>query len=162
MTNIAHHSEPGEGLEATSAPPTLVDPQDPLPESNFLWRRVFAYVIVAALLGLVGWHVGTVGAVALNGSETAISGLVELLRLMLWLVAMVATYYLLAPSAEQIIKLVQTARVLRSGVQLRTAGNASPCPAPAAPEPDAVVPVQLVEQPVPAAPEAPRDPWDKP
>lgn len=38
-------------MAATLIPPEI-DPQDPLPDSSFLWRRVFTYGAVAALLAL--------------------------------------------------------------------------------------------------------------
>lgn len=113
--------------------PPPVDVQDPLPEANWLWRRVFTFVAVAVILGIliglaiatnriVGNVVGridTMSAVAV--ADIAKQALVVILRmftLMFWALMVTITYYMIAPSAEQITKMLQTAGLLKAGVQM--------------------------------------------
>lgn len=113
---------------ATPTGGVRVDPQDPLPESNFLYRRVTTWAIVMALLALV-WH----NVEALHGLG-AVDGLVEITKWLIALAGIVSTYYLIAPSAEQVVRIIQTARVLRQGIgRVET-------PEPPAPPPPPVVP----------------------
>lgn len=102
--------------EATAGPPPSVDVQDPLPESSFFWRRVYSWLIsvgVLALIGLVVWQ---------------ITGADELRRVALYLVVLlwfVITYYMIAPSAEQIVKILKTAELFKYGVQVRQTSTAA-------------------------------------
>lgn len=85
------------------------DLQDPLPESNFFWRRVYSYLISVVLLAalvLVAYKVDDAASLRV---------LVFYLSVLLWFAL---TYYMAAPSAEQIIRIVQTAKMLRGGVQM--------------------------------------------
>lgn len=121
----------------TPAPPPspVIDAQDPLPEANWLWRRVFTFiamaVIFAILIGLavatnrivtnVVGRIDTMSAVAV--AEIAKQALVVILRmftLMFWALMVTITYYMVAPSAEQITKMMQTAGLLKAGVQFAT------------------------------------------
>lgn len=112
---------------------SLLDIQDPLPEANWLWRRVFTFlavlVIFALLIGLavatnrivsnVVGRIDTMSAVAV--AEIAKQALVVIMRmftLMFWALMVTVTYYMVAPSAEQITKLLQTAGLLKAGVQI--------------------------------------------
>lgn len=113
--------------------PPHVDAQDPLPESNWIWRRVFTFValiaIFAILIGLavatnriVGNVVGRIDtmnaeAVALIAKQ-ALAIIEVMFRLMFWALIVVVTYYMVAPSAEQITKMLQTAGLLKAGVQM--------------------------------------------
>lgn len=101
--------------EATSGPPPSVDVQDPLPESAFLYRRIFSYflsVALIALLALVVWRMDSAA---------------ELTRVALYLcllLFMVVTYYMIAPSAEQVVKMLQTAKLLARGVTIEKSASA--------------------------------------
>lgn len=135
---------------AASAPPIAVDPQDPIPESNFKYRRIFAFVFCSWCLAQVGWNSYQISLVALKGSETAIKGLVNNTWWTLALCGLIVTYYLLAPSAEQMTKMIQTARLLKGSTFTSTSraassdGSASstttvtPAAEPAAPPPPPV------------------------
>jgi hypothetical protein len=110
---------------AASAPPVTVDPQDPLPESNWFWRRVFIFLLTWTLLAGVYWYVDTLADAALLLNETAISGLISLLKLALWIVAGLITLYLIAPSAEQAGKWIATLSAWRSGVTTTSTSTAT-------------------------------------
>lgn len=147
------------GPAATASPPqtATADPQDPLPESNWFWRRVFVGVICAAILFLVWWYADDIGEVALKGGSgavDAVNGLVGLLKLSLYLLGLVIMLYLIAPSAEQAGKWLATISAWKGGVSTAahskavaadgstaeattTAGKTAPAkPAPAADLPD--------------------------
>lgn len=110
---------------AASAPPVTVDPQDPLPESNWFWRRVFIFLLTATIMLGVFWYVDTLATAALLLNETAIKGLISLLKFALWLVAGLITLYLIAPSAEQAGKWIATVAAWRSGVTTTSTSSAS-------------------------------------
>ena len=111
----------------------LSDPQDPLPEANWFWRRVFVFVALAAAFGiLIGLGMATnriVGNIvnridsmdARNVAQitvVALNVIQRMFTLMFYTVIVIVTYYMVAPSAEQITKMLQTARLLKAGVQI--------------------------------------------
>lgn len=117
--------------DTTPVPP--LDVQDPLPESNWLWRRVFVFVAMIAVLGLmIGLAVATnrmIGNVvdridtmdARSVAEIAREALVVIQTMferMFWALLVIVTYYMVAPSAEQVVKMMQTAGLLKAGVQI--------------------------------------------
>lgn len=110
-----------------------VDLQDPLPESNWFWRRVFTFLATASvvvMLFFLGYALNrltdgvvnridnmtadTVAKIAIEAMKT----IAEMFRLMFWALIVVVTYYMVAPSAEQITKMVKTAALLKGGVQI--------------------------------------------
>lgn len=114
-------------------PRALADPQDPLPEASWLWRRVFTFcalaVSFAVIVGLgyavnriVGNVVGRMDSMdARNVAQITIIalGVIEnMFKMMFYVVMLTITYYMVAPSAEQIVKVIQTAGLLKSGVQI--------------------------------------------
>jgi Na+/H+ antiporter NhaD/arsenite permease-like protein len=91
------------GPAATAAPPQTVvaDPQDPLPESNWFWRRVFVGVICGTILALVWFYTDALAEVAKgrsDASNNAVDALESLLKLALYLLGLVIMLYLIAPS----------------------------------------------------------------
>jgi len=106
---------------SASTPATAVDVQDPLPESDWFWRRVFTYAVTVVLLAGIAY--------VLQGLRDVQDSahLYEIGMRLTMLVALLVTYYLVAPSAEQIVKLVQAARLIRAGVPFyRTASAETP------------------------------------
>lgn len=93
-----------------------IDPQDPLPEPTWLWRRLYVYAVTIVILALVWVGVHQLAEVA---SMEPQQGIAALLRAVQWLIAAlicVITYYLVAPSAEQIVKMIQAARLQRTKI----------------------------------------------
>ena len=111
----------------------IVDVQDPLPESNWTWRRVFVFVVMLILLFFVWGAVDRLGKVAVLEPARGIPALVSVTKSILFLALVLATYYLLAPSAEQLTRLVKTASLLKGGVSV--GGKQKPRPPVAAPAP---------------------------
>jgi hypothetical protein len=114
-------------------PRALADPQDPLPEASWLWRRVFTFVCLGLAFGLtiglavalnriVGNVVGRIDTMsAVNVAQitvVAIQAMLDMFKMMFYVTMLVITYYMVAPSAEQIVKVIQTAGLLKSGVQI--------------------------------------------
>lgn len=81
------------------------DPQDPLPEPSFLYRRVFSYGTAISLIGLIAFVVWRI-----EGDEQ----LREIALYLCLLLFMVVTYYMVAPSAEHVVKMVQLGKLWRS------------------------------------------------
>ena len=117
------------------------DLQDPLPESSWLWRRVFTFVatliVFALLIGLavaadrivssVVERIDTMSPQAVAVITVRALGVIEwMFELMFWALLVVATYYMVDPSAEQITKMLQTARLLRAGVQVASRSVETP------------------------------------
>lgn len=75
----------------------------PLPESAFKWRRIFSYVAASILLALV-WYI-----IARIESPKELADIAFWCLVLLW---WVITYYMVAPSAEQIARIIQSARVM--------------------------------------------------
>lgn len=127
----------------SAGPPPTADPQDPLPESRFLFRRIFSYGLVLLLLLATAGHGWLIGEAALAGNQTAIAGLINLAWWDRVLIGLITTYYLLAPSAEQITRIVQVTGAAKAGVLFRNAaaaeGPGGAASASAAIEPPAAV-----------------------
>jgi hypothetical protein len=97
-----------------SAPPAAsvtIDPQDPLPESDFRFRRWTTWGVLTAVFGLVFYAMA-----ALNAMHDA-AAIYSLARWLLALAWTIATYYYAAPSAEQIIRIIHTARIAITGLR---------------------------------------------
>lgn len=98
---------------AAETPTSVVrlDPQDPLPESNWAPRRWFSFVGGALLLILFGY--------AIKEGQPAFAWPLAVC------LALLVVCYLIAPSAEQFGKIVQTAAALRAGVAFSSSTTAS-------------------------------------
>lgn len=123
-----------------------VDVQDPLPETDWFWRRTYTFVLTLVTLAMIWYGVETLWA--LKQPEY----LYRVTRYLIGVLVMLITYYMVAPSAEQIIKIIQSAKLLRAGIPITrsaaietpqggraevttTAGKPTPDPAPAVPVP---------------------------
>lgn len=114
----------------TDDTPHKIDPQDPLPETNWFWRRVYTFALSLISVAFI-WY----GLESLNAMRQP-QHVFSITRYMVGVHVLLITFYMLAPSAEQIVKLVQAAKLLRAGVPLRQP-PALPAPAPVAEEVDA-------------------------
>lgn len=116
----------------TPTPPALTDMQDPLPESNWLWRRVLTFMaitivflLMAALAYAVHRIVGGVieriegmSAQAVSDITIRALGVIEkMFGWLYWCLLVVVTYYMVAPSAEQIAKMISAVSLLKGGVK---------------------------------------------
>lgn len=102
----------------SDGPNSHPDLQDPLPESSWLWRRIFVFTTTAAVLFMLWGAIDRLAAVALSAPQLGVPALLSLCKWIIGFSGMMATYYMVAPSAEQITKMVKTAALLRGGVQV--------------------------------------------
>lgn len=120
--------------EVTSAPPQVqLDQQDPLPESNWTWRRGFTYVssiVEAAACGVLLWMLYHIAGMLHD--MRSLDGLLRiagyLARIAFYLILLIATdkiLYMIAPSAEQATKMIQTASMFKHGVEFRAKQSAT-------------------------------------
>lgn len=82
-----------------------IDAQDPLPEQSFFYRRLFSYVMAISLIGLIAFVVWRI-----DGSDQ----LREVALYLCTLLFVVVTYYMIAPSAEHVVKMIQLGKLWRS------------------------------------------------
>ncbi len=114
-------------------PRPITDIQDPLPESNWTWRRIVTILVLAAsfavlagcgfaLFKIVNGIVGKIDSMSAAAvaqiTIAALATVEQMFRLMFWTMIVALTYYMIAPSAEQITKMLQTAGLLKAGVQI--------------------------------------------
>jgi len=102
-----------------ASPKSQVDLQDPLPEASWLWRRVFTFAVTAAVLWMLWQSIDRLAGVALTAPQLGVPALLALCKWIIGFAALIMTYYMVAPSAEQIVKMIKTATLLRSGVQIK-------------------------------------------
>lgn len=101
---------------STTGGDVRADLQDPLPEPNWLWRRSYTFALSLISLGFV-WY-GAEAMFLMKRPEE----LFAITRYMIGILAFLILCYMVAPSAEQITKLVQASKIIQSGVPMsRTA-----------------------------------------
>lgn len=109
----------GDEPVTISAPPAAavtIDPQNPLPEPSFMWRRWLAYLVVIVTLALT-WHAAE-ALHDLGASE-------HLLTLSKWSIgfaSLIATFYYVAPSAAELATIIQSSKITQGAMAL--AGSA--------------------------------------
>lgn len=108
--------------QATAGPPASVDVQDPLPEATWFWRRIYVFTVTTSLIVGVALFANNIASSATATQIQAFLSLARWTLLVLWLVI---TYYLIAPSAEHVTRMWQTAAVLKSGVGFSQTKHAS-------------------------------------
>lgn len=91
---------------------TRVDVQDPLPETNWFWRRVYTFALSLISVAFI-WF----GVEALYDMRQP-QHVFSVTRYMIGVHVLLITYYMLAPSAEQMVKLIQAAKLLHAGVPI--------------------------------------------
>lgn len=99
----------------TTTPPPKVEAHDPLPESNWLWRRVFIFtlttsIVVGVWMMVNSWVRSGAPSQLIVGAELKVIGW---LCLLVWFMA---TYYMIAPTGEQIVKMWQSVTAWKAGI----------------------------------------------
>ena len=103
---------------ADLAPSVPTDLQDPLPESSWFWRRVFVYAVTVAVLWMLWGAITQLGNVALVEPKLGVPALLTLCKWIIGFTGMMVTCYMIAPSAEQLTKMLKTVSLLKAGVQV--------------------------------------------
>lgn len=87
-------------MDTTTSSSPVLDPQDPLPESNWFWRRLFL-----------------IGALVILSAIKALETLLDRQQFMTdFLILADLVLYAVAPSAEQAYKMFQLTTLFKSGV----------------------------------------------
>lgn len=174
---------------AAAAPPPTADPQDPLPESNWVARRWFVFLLagltlvaIAAILYLLhSLGTATLDVIArlsttrdvraldqsLEVVRAIITGLVQLGRGLVGVIFALLIAYLIAPSAEQATKMLATVWAWKGGISTSSTarstapdGSTAEASTTAGPATGAQATPQAAEP--PAAPSAPAEPVSAP
>lgn len=103
-----------ETAKATSEP-LSVDVQDPLPESNWFWRRVFIFGLTMVLIVGAWWLLSPMRVRVLAGDKTAILGVFDTLWYAFGLILVNQILYTVAPSGEQVVKMFNLSSILTKG-----------------------------------------------
>ncbi len=117
---VGEGSTRGDQPVTISAPPAAtvtVDPQNPLPETSFFWRRIITMVMAFGLLGLA-WH----NAIQLHDLRVSR----DLLTLAQWCIglnAFVLLCYFVGPSAAELTNMIQSAKIIRSSLDMATSAD---------------------------------------
>lgn len=132
---------------ATAGPPPTADAQDPLPESNWFWRRVFVFVfsVVGCIaLGVILWMLFGLGRATLGmvirlselDDKQGLSAAVDAIKVIsdqlgmlgFWVIMLLLTdriLYLIAPSAEQAAKMLATVSAWKGGISTSSTSRAT-------------------------------------
>lgn len=78
-----------------------LDPQDPLPESRWFWRRLIVWFCTIVTYAFLGWTVW-------RAHQNDMPGIAANLMLLL---GVLLTFYLIAPSANQLAELLATLKL---------------------------------------------------
>lgn len=103
-------------MAEVEAPPPKIDVQDPLPEQNWFWRRIFIFsVCTVTAIGI--WIMVQTMVNLAGGNPTLIVG--AFTKIIMWLLLnswFAMTYYMVAPSAEHVTRMWQAATMFKQGV----------------------------------------------
>lgn len=125
-----------DATEVAAAPrPPMLDPQDPLPESNWKWRRIFIFaasVLEAIALGFVLWMLYRLATLTLGDdhqdNQTVRNSIEALYNLGFWLIILCLAdrvLYLIAPSAEQATKMLATVSAWKANISTTSIARSS-------------------------------------
>lgn len=102
-------------IDPTDPATARVDVQDPLPETDWFWRRLYTFLFTLLSVAFI-WY-GLASLQQLGQAEM----IYRVTRYMIGVHVMLITYYMVAPSAEQIIKIIQSAKIIRAGIPITRA-----------------------------------------
>jgi hypothetical protein len=103
----------------------VLDPQDPIPESNWIPRRLLiasGVIIGSAGIAYVLFLIGQLGKAK---PLEAIEALVSVAHWILALMVIDRILYLVAPSAEQVTKMFATLSAWKNGITFRSTATAT-------------------------------------
>lgn len=153
---------------AAASPPVTADPQDPLPESNWKWRRIFIFLsslIAVGGVAVVLWMLHGVVKTDLAGRQdvrTTLATVEALYNLGWWILMLLLAdriLYLIAPSAEQATKMLATVWAWKSGVSTASAARSTAPDGSTAEASTSAGPAGV--PPAPAPPQAPDAPLEE-
>lgn len=95
------------------------DLQDPLPENNWFWRRLFVYLATSGLFWLLWIVVERLATTALLRPDVGIPSLETIGKWIIGFGWSLATYYMLGASGEHVVKVFQAAGLFKAGLAHR-------------------------------------------
>ena len=105
-------AQPASAAVDTPIGSASVDPQDALPESNWVPRRWYVFATTAGSLLIVLY------GLAVKADPGVLIALIVL-------VSLLALFYMVAPSAEQFGKIAQAVSAMKAGVTFKTSSSAN-------------------------------------
>ena len=140
--------------DEVSTPPPKIDAQDPLPETDWFWRRIYVFFVTTGIYVGAWFMAQAIVSIEDNGADkiAALRDFVKWLCILGWFSI---TYYLIAPSAEHITRWVQTAGMLKRGITTSSVQTATGADGSVAQSTTVTGPAPVVAAVVPAAVEAP-------
>lgn len=145
-TSGTKSEDKGDQPVTISAPPAAsvtIDPQNPLPEPSFIWRRWITIVICVNALVLT-WFAA---AWLHHGQQW--DHLYGLTKLTIYAAGLALTYYFVAPSASELTNMIQSASIIKHSLTTAAetaatgAGNAIAARVGNAVAPDSRIPVAV-------------------
>lgn len=135
-------------------------PQSPMPESSWRWRRIYTWTLTIVILVLMWRAVDRLADIAVVEPAVGIPAFVTVLKLLLIGQIIFGLNYLVGPTAEHIVQMVQVAKSLRENVVFSaTAGKVMAGPAAAVVPAPAPVSEADIPPPDPDTPE--NAPWQR-
>jgi len=135
--------------DAAPAPAPPGETHDPIPESNWFWRRVFVFAACTMVCIGVWGMVITMVHLAGDHAELIVGAFVRIIGWLLLFAWFAMTYYIVGTNGEQVVRIVQTASMFKSGLSQTMAQQAAPTlPPPPAPPPGQPGTPQMAGQPV--------------
>ena len=123
------------------------DPQDPLPEASWFWRRLLVFGLAVGLYRLIGFAVT-------HAHQNDLPGMAAHLMILL---GVILVLYLIAPSANQLAELLASLKFqLRGPPAAAPTRPAQPPAPPPVPEPEPVPPPTSSPDP------STLPPWERP
>ena len=114
-------TDTAEGDKLQALPP--IDPQDPLPESNWRPRRWSSFVVCLVAGALLFIVIAALHDIAEDHDGAALSvvkALSHIAGLLVTVILFDRILLMVAPSAEQVIKMFQTAGLILRGVSIKS------------------------------------------
>lgn len=97
----------------------VLDPQDPLPESKWLFRRILMFGFATLFVAAIVWTTILIGKIAFNQPDASVEAIKQLTKIVLalgFINGLLMVLYLVAPSGEQVAKMLAMAAAMRDGV----------------------------------------------
>jgi hypothetical protein len=138
-----------------ATPPPSVETHDPIPESNWFWRRVFVFAVCTMVCIGVWGMVITMVHLAGDNPALIVNAFVKIIMWLLLFAWFAMTYYIVGTSGEQVVKIVQTAGMFKSGLsqtvtQIAEGADGSKATAQTTTGPTVTIPASVISAPTAA------------
>ena len=111
--------------DEVTTPPPKIEVQDPLPEQNWFWRRIFVFAICTAVFVGAWIEIQTMVNLAGDNPDLIVGAFIQIIKWEFIMAWCAMTYYLIAPSAEQLGKWLATVSAWKAGIATSTQQTAT-------------------------------------